>query len=335
MRRKLLLVVLCLSVPGLVLAHLCNDVFIQAKDNLVIKVDVRDGQLRIGEKASFRVYLLNTMDRDIVDIRLGVLTEHFDAMVAHAPDWRRFPQLKAVRGGGKKQYFTVTLQRKPGVPDGKYGIDLHLYNGRNKSMVFKTVDMGKSAGICELPRAKSIRIDAKADRAEWGKSYLASDFYAYVKKGRYYENVPALVQSRFRVTCDDENLYCLLNFQTVVPASADVATIYVARTSVDPKPVAVSFDRISGEVTCEKGTEGVEIKTDAQKRLIECRIPRKLLGIADVTDEKGKKVKLKSCHMNFARTVTSDKKKKSVTYWRGNRYSVLNPIVYGQFKIAE
>ena len=75
MRRKFWLVILCLSVSGVVFAHLCNDVFIQAKDNLVIKVDVRDGQLRIGKKGSFRIYLLNTMDRDIVDIRLDVLTD--------------------------------------------------------------------------------------------------------------------------------------------------------------------------------------------------------------------------------------------------------------------
>ena len=35
-------------------AHLCNDVFAQAKDNLAVKVDIRDGQLRINQTASFR-----------------------------------------------------------------------------------------------------------------------------------------------------------------------------------------------------------------------------------------------------------------------------------------
>ena len=55
MRRKLVLVALLAAVPTMALAHLCNDVFRQAKDNLAIKVDIRDGQLRIGQSASFRV----------------------------------------------------------------------------------------------------------------------------------------------------------------------------------------------------------------------------------------------------------------------------------------
>ena len=95
--------------------HLCNDVFAQAKDNLAVKVDIRDGQLRIGKSASFKVYLLNTMDRDIADIRLEVLSDQFNPTVTHAPDWQQFPCLKVK----KKEYFTVQLDRKPVGTDGR------------------------------------------------------------------------------------------------------------------------------------------------------------------------------------------------------------------------
>jgi hypothetical protein len=70
-------------------AHLCNDVFAQAKDNLVVKVDVRDGQLRISDTGTFRVYLLNTMDRDIERIELEIQSNEFDAEVTPGKNWNR------------------------------------------------------------------------------------------------------------------------------------------------------------------------------------------------------------------------------------------------------
>ena len=62
-------------------------------------MDIRDDQLRINTSAKFRVYLLNTMDRDIIDISLGIITDDFDTVVTSSPGWRSFPfKLLNIRG---------------------------------------------------------------------------------------------------------------------------------------------------------------------------------------------------------------------------------------------
>lgn len=329
MWRKLVLVAVCLSFPAAALAHLCNDVFVQAKDNLAVKVDVRDGQLRIGKTASFRVYLLNTMDREIAKIALEVRTNNkFTAKVTPSPAWKDYPKLysanpKARGKTGKKEYFQVTLTRKPGVPDGRYKIDLHIYNPRKKSMVFKTVNLGSAAGICEVPKATKVTVDGKASSTEWGKSFLATGFYSYVKKRKWFVNVPAADQSLFRVTADKDNLYLYLGFQGGAGATSDVADFYLA-PNVDATPVKFSVDRLTGKVTGSAGTAGVECKVGAGKTAVELKIPRKLAGVAGS----------KGFYANFTRTLTKGGKK-LVTYWRGNKHSADKPIGFAHFKVAE
>jgi hypothetical protein len=342
MLRKLAVVALCLAVPAGALAHLCNDVFAQASDNLAVKVDVRDGQLRIGETASFRVYLLNTMDRDIDGIALGITSEQFDAEVKPSPEWKTYPALntcakwrKSVKGDGKKEYFEVTLKRKAGVPDGKYQIGLTLFEPGKKDRVFRTVSLDDATAVCELPKAAGIKIDGEAPEAEWGKSALCTDFTAYVKvqklgKFAAFESQPAKEQPRFRLAADAENLYCLLQFPAVAGAEAagDDVALYVA-AGADAKPVVLTFDRLTGKVSGEKGSEGVEVKAGADKSILECRIPLELLGLKGA----------KGFCANFTRTVTAKdvegKEQKSVSYWRGNAPALLDPIVYGQFRIAQ
>jgi hypothetical protein len=304
-------------------AHLCNDVFAQAKDNLAVKVDIRDGQLRIAQEASFRVYLLNTMDRGIESIKLEVRSNEFTGQVVSSPDWKGFPSLKAVKEGGKKEFFTVTLQRKPGIPDGKYKIELRLFNPADQRQ-FKSVDLESAADLVALPRANGIRIDGQPQPAEWQNAALCTDFYTYGSgRGGFAENLKADAQVRVRMLCDDGNLYCLLNFQGGDNAQADEAVMYVASTSADA-PVAVTFNRLTGKVSVAKEGVAIEAAASPDKSAIECRIPRELLGANGA----------KAFRANFTRTLTTGQSK-TVTYWRGNAFSVLDPIVYGQFRIAE
>ncbi|MFH0964235.1 MAG: hypothetical protein V2A58_09515 [Planctomycetota bacterium] len=321
--RSLAAVLVVVFYPVLSFAHLCNDVFAQAQDNLAVKVDIRDGQLRIGEEAAFRVYLLNTMDRDIANINLEVASNEFGAEVRPSPSWNSFPVLRTTKSGGSKEYFSVRLRRKPGVPDGKYAIDLKLVDGQNRSRVLKALDVENAADVCDLPKAAGVRIDGKADGDEWRSAYLCAAFHDYVARGNYHENRDAREQSRFRVSVDDQFLYCLLGFQTDGAPSLDETGVYVA-ASPDERPVVVWFERVTGRVACERGTDGIEVKSNPAGNLVECRIPRRLLGIMDA----------KTFYLNFTRTVRSGNQE-TVSYWRGNKYSVLDPIVYGQFKIAE
>ena len=312
---------LCWAAP--VRAHLCNDVFQQAKDNLAVKVDIRDGQLRVGKEASFHVYLLNTMDRDIANINLEVRSSQFDAEVKPSPQWRSFPALKTNKRGGKKEWFEVTLARKRGVRDGRYQIQLHLFNARNRRQVFKTVDIDAAVGAYDLPVVDDIIIDGRGGRNEWRSSVLCSDFYNYVRSGRYFENRPAREQSRFRLACDQDNLYVLFNAQGGARAKSDRMTLYVA-SATDATPVAVSVDRISGRVSGIDDPGAVEVKTSDRKNAVEVRIPRALLGIGGVD----------SFYANVTRTLRLGGDE-LVSYWRGNKFSVMDPIVYGQFKITD
>jgi hypothetical protein len=327
MWRKILLAVLCVSIPAAAMAHLCNDVFVQAKDNLAVKVDVRDGQLRIGQQGSFRVYLLNTMDRAIAKIALEVRTGgNFTAQVKPSPDWKGFPVLKHVKGGGRKEYFEVTLTRKPGLPDGTYKIDLHLFNPKNPAQVFKTVDLGDAAGICEVPKAAAVKVDGSPTPAEWGKSLSCTNFCEYRKEGKYFVRVPGRDQTVCRLSADKDNLYACFSFQGGAGAKSDMARLYVTPT-LDSEPVKVTVDRVTGEATCDKGLTGVECKVSADKSVVELKVPRALLGVAGV----------KGFYANMARQVKTggDGQQTLITYWRGNSQSVNNPVEYAYFKVAE
>ena len=295
-------------------------------------MDIRDGQLRIGKEASFRVYLLNTMDRDIAEIALRVQSEEFNADVTQSPQWHSYPVLRAVKSKGKKQYFTVTLKRKPGVPDGKYKIKLDISSVKEHRS-FKVVDLNSAAGICTIPKSVFITVDGRPEEKEWAKTYLCTNFTSYKKAGQYMENHPARDASRCRVSADAENIYLLLQLQGGAGAQADQISLYAAgsherkdaqKDAQDVKPVVVTFDRKTGKVACDKGIEGIEYKTSANGEIIECKIPRALLGVKDA----------QNIYMNFTRTVTRENKKE-VTYWRGNAYSVQDPMVYGQFRIAK
>ncbi|MFA4986712.1 MAG: hypothetical protein WC712_09030 [Candidatus Brocadiia bacterium] len=335
MSRIAALVLILALLPAMAYGHLCNDVFVQAKDNLAVKVDVRDGQLRIGKEASFNIYVLNTMDRDIVNINLEVISKEFTAKVTPGPEWNGFPLLKTAKSGGKKETFNVSLKRNPKVPDGKYKIELRLFNGNNASQEFRKVDLESSADLLEIPKDPKITVDAKASASEWDKAPLITDFYLYVKRQQYFENVRCEDQPRFRLSADAKYVYCLFTFKGGGP-TADKATAYIA-PSVDAEPVWVSIERMKGKVEASKSSiEGIEVKMGSTKETIECKIPREFLGLESA--------ELKGLYANFTReTTTTAKDPKtgkpvSVTetaYWRGNSISVKNPVVFAFFTFAK
>jgi hypothetical protein len=294
-------------------AHLCNDVFIQAKDNLAVKVDIRDDQLRINTSAKFRVYLLNTMDRDIVDIRLGIITDDFDTEVNPSPDWRSFPYLKTINKKGQKEYFEVELRRKEGTPQGKYKIGLHLYNGQDKSMVFKTVDINDAMVTKIIPqKAAQLKIDGQVNSSEWKQALLCTSFYEYKKTGKYFENFSSMIQTRFRFTCDDEYLYCLIDFQD--KSKKDIANIYISNDyETEPTTISVLLQgrdiKINGKVSNDVITMFKGTKT-------EVAIPFKMLNLKE----------RKSFYTNMVRIQDN-----TWTYWRGNKSSFMDPVVFANF----
>ncbi|MBN1257578.1 MAG: hypothetical protein JXA52_07720 [Planctomycetes bacterium] len=334
MRSAACIIVFLLLIQPQILAHLCNDVFMQAKDNLAVKVDIRDGQLRIGKEAEFRVYLLNTMDREIASIYLEVLTEHFIPTVTPSPSWASYPSLQTKDKGGKKEYFTVKLQRKENLPDGQYEIKLRLIDAPKKnSKVFKTLDLNEASGVGVIPATTSVVIDGKAEREEWQDGFLCQDFYTYEQENvgarkNFLTNQPAQEKTRFRLLCDDKNLYCLISFSDAAdPAKQDSTTIYLAH-DMDDKPATITIDRHSLAVACSQPMTGIIAKATESKKMIECQIPFSALGLLKDTGQE--QTDVMQFLLNFTRNLTINGQKK-VLYWQGNDLSFLDPVIYGCF----
>ncbi len=293
-------------------AHLCNDVFDQARDNLAVKVDIRDGQLRINREASFRVYLLNTMDRDIVDIRLEIISPEFDATVAPAPDWKRFPYLRTAVRGGKKEFFDVTLARKSGTADGKYTIGLRLFNGQDRTMEFKTVAIAEAMAVVAVPRAPAaLRIDGAPGRAEWTGAALVDGFNKSARVGRYIENARSDCETRVRFCADDRHLYALVT-APAIGADDTLRLFFAADTEAEVRRLAVNLktgaltDAPEGAVALPS-PDGIEVRLP----LAGLNLPRSFL-------------------VNLARDRGG-----SLSFWRGTGAAVDNPVVFGRLVLAD
>lgn len=300
------------------LAHLCNDVFAQAKDNLAVKVDVRDGQLRINKEGSFRVYLLNTMDRDIANINLEIESPDFDSVVTPAPEWKGFPVLRTAVRGGKKEYFDVALTRKSGTADGKYSIGLRLFNGRNPSMVFKTVDINDAAAIVPIPlRASSLKVDGVAQKEEWAEALLCSSFSEYHKKGNYQENVPSEFQTRVRFSHDKDSLYALLTCPDA--GEQDRIKIFLAADQ-STAPRVITVDLKTAQVADAEAMPGIVCKRSEEAGGIELSLPLASAGLSGA----------KAFFANLAR-----ERDGRTLAWRGNSASVGDPVSFASFRLNE
>jgi hypothetical protein len=309
-------VVFCIGLlPALAFGHLCNDVFAQAKDNLAVKVDVRDDQLRVNGTASFRVYLLNTMDRDIANIQLEVQSPEFNVEVKPSADWKRFPALQTKKNGGQKEFFDVKITRKPDTAQGKYKIGLRLFNGDNKSMEFKTVDVGDAVAEMAVPaKAPTLKIDGNVEQAEWENALLCTSLYEYKKEKDFNANCNSNIQTRFRFSRDDNNLYSMIDFQTA--GKKDSAKIYISKDS-DTAPIVVVANPHEGKAFIE-GKDDVQFNCKVADTKMEIEMPLEKLNV------KGQKT--------FCVNMTREQDDVQ-TYWRGNSISVSDPVVYAIFVV--
>jgi len=293
-------------------AHLCNDVFVQARDNLAVKVDIRDGQLRINQEASFRVYLLNTMDRDIVDIRLEVISPEFTGVVKPAPDWKGFPYLRTSLKGGRKEFFEVTLNRKQGTADGKYTIGLRLFNGQQPGMEFKTVAIADAMAVVPVPHApRDLRVDGTPGRAEWGGAALLSGFSASVKKGGYLENQHSDCETRVRFSADDRYLYALVTAPVI--GDADRLSFFFA-ADPDAEVRKIGLDLKTGVLS--GAPDGAQ--SAASRDGVEVRIPLGGLNLP------------RSFLVNIARW-----RDESLSFWRGTGSALDNPVVFARVVLTD
>ncbi|MHC4916081.1 MAG: hypothetical protein ACYTGB_11390 [Planctomycetota bacterium] len=316
------------------------DVLKNAADSIRIRPDIR--QLQINRQASFRVYIVNSLPRDVYGTQLVVNSEQFTAEVKPSPNWKSFPTLESCVEGYPRVWFDVTLTRKPDVADGKYDIGFGLSVAQVPKKYFqpdgkpverkrirsKTVapqSLADSAEIVSLPQAEGIVVDGKAGEEEWKKAFLCTGFVSHKIRNSFSVRKYPDTQhpSRFRVCADKEAVYCMLNLGGGKGAVSDAASVYLAG-SIESKPVKITVDRLTGKVSCEKGLEGVQVKPSADKTVFECRIPRSFIGIGEKDP----------VYANFSRAVKAKRRDQMFDYaffWRGSHYIAEDVAVYPLF----
>jgi hypothetical protein len=309
---KKVLLILLLGAQFVLWGHLCNDVFRQSSNRLAIKVDTRDGQLRINQAGTFRVYLQNSMDRDIEQIGLRVSAKGFKAIARPSGNWRSFPTLITTYRGGRKEYFEVSLIRKPGVLQGKHTLKLFVTCG---GRVLKSYKVGMPAEKMVIPaKSPMLRIDGSVNAAEWGNTKLCASFYEIRKRKK--KNSP--VQTRVRFSHDQQALYCLVDFQK--KGNLDQVNLYTAKDQ-SAEPVNVSIDLQAAKVSCSPKAPGNErikaaIKPGGTK--VELRIPFQLLQLTGQS------------HFFLNMTRKQDDR---MTYWRGEAKNLSDPSVFEKFEL--
>ncbi|HOX06524.1 MAG TPA: hypothetical protein PK280_08995 [Planctomycetota bacterium] len=313
---------------------LCN-AKMQVKDNLSIRMGVRDGQLRLGEsEGSFRIYLVNTMNRALFDLKLVATGPEFDAKIEPSPDWKEYPTLETAVRGGREQYFTVTLKRKPGVADGKYKVGLHLWSshaGYKEPWKFVELDLAAAQEVLTVPADAKVQLDGKVEEEEWKVGLLCTDLHCFAATGKkhpawvlpFYQNLPAKESSRFRLSADGEKLYCLMQLPGGDGAKADSASLHLA-SGPEAKPLTVTVNRLTGEVTSSEPVAGLVIKADAERRAFEIAVPRSALGAKDAV----------TFRANFSRALTDAEGKDQSSFWRGNAMSLKIPASFPEFRVG-
>ncbi len=132
--------VLCISLGSFLPAwgHLCDDVWRQ-KDKLIVKPEFQN--LVIKDKAQFKVFLQNNMDRAIEEISLEGKSRAFDIEIT--PEKMGVPNDRRV-------HFDVGISLREGLSSGKYPIHFRLV-AKSVGKTFKEFDMDT-----ELKREKAL-----------------------------------------------------------------------------------------------------------------------------------------------------------------------------------
>jgi len=98
-------------------AHLCDNVFRQA-DKLIVKPETYN--IVVKDKATFKIFLQNNMDRGIAEIKLLAESPAFDFQVY--PEKMSIPKDQRV-------YFEVTMIPRPNISSGNYPVTFRLVGG--------------------------------------------------------------------------------------------------------------------------------------------------------------------------------------------------------------
>ncbi len=309
------------------------------RDNLTIKADVSDSQLRFDKECSFRVYLYNTMSHPFWNVKLEVLSDQFEATVVPSPRWKTYPDVQSAATGGTREYFTVTLKRKAGVPDGEYDVSLRVYPCNMVPKLNAMLTIAEAMDQHEVLLRPEVKMDGRVRPQDWNASPALTDFSSYVKSNEqeFFFCRPT-DQTRVHVAADRDNIYMLLTCMGTYDRSVKGNEVRIyASSAIEAKPMTFTLDESTGQVTPGQPAPGlgcVKCQDDPEApgsvAVYEVRIPRSSLGMTNGV-----------LYLNFCRVVAGrlparnrkDKPMPEYSYWRGNDLSAKDPVVFGRMVI--
>ncbi|MCM8784779.1 MAG: hypothetical protein NC827_04985 [Candidatus Omnitrophica bacterium] len=196
--KKEYLVFFFMSLCVFIYAHLCDNVFRQA-DKLIVKPEVYN--IVVKDKATFKIFIQNNMDRGIAEISLEPESYAFDFNVT--PKKMSIPKNAQV-------FFEVTITPKQGIRTGTYPLKFRLVGGGKefKSFTLESLTEKKETtydfDLSKLPVIKPTTnppiIDGSFGDQCWKNSTILSNFCSLKGSEAFYKTWAM-------ITFDKDNLY--------------------------------------------------------------------------------------------------------------------------------
>ncbi|MGC9065805.1 MAG: hypothetical protein ACP5JO_04170 [Candidatus Ratteibacteria bacterium] len=246
--------------------HLCDNVFRQA-DKLIVKPETYN--IVVKDKATFKIFLQNNMDRGIAEIRLLAESPAFDFQIY--PEKMSIPKDQRV-------YFEVTMIPKPSTSSGNYSVTFRLVGGGRQFKSFSidiSGDKGDSGEIKKetqqtsqvpLMKTRSIlsvrrtnqspKIDGRIVEECWKNAGVAGNFCLFNQGKPVYQTVGLLAY-------DSEAMYLAFYCRDGTPekiSDKDKIEIQISpdRTGKNYYSIILTGDE---KISCKKASFNGEFQT--------------------------------------------------------------------------
>jgi len=298
-------------------------------DNITLRADISESDLKTKGEVSFPVYVINTMNAPLPGVSLDVLSDQFEVKVSPSPAWKTFPEL-AKQNLSAKEYFTVTLKKKSAAPGLPCDIVLKLYSTQAKGkQLIAFLPLMETLDSHEVPLVSSFTFDGTTNPKKWGNSFSIHDLMSYEQSPTGTSQRKDVSRTRVQLVADKEYLYLLVTFfQVMVDGTIEIDVA----TSMDDKPVSIVLNRKDGAIRSSLPSECIEFKKCLDDPLMildekdpfkgppadtyEGRISRKALGISPG-------------NVFFINVIYNKQ-----YFWRGNQTSSANSVIFGRMMIV-
>jgi len=345
-------------------AHICDDVFRQ-KNKLVVKPEFQN--LVIKDKGTFKIFLMNNMDRAIAGIKLQGKSNVFNIKISLKQ--MGVPQAKG--DPSKKVHFTVEIEPKSkNIKAGRYPLYFRLV-GYQRGREFKSFSVGTqlqstvvkkiieekkaTAYVVPIKKSQPPDMDGLLNDTCWKGGVAVSDF-SCSSGGKAKERTLVFLRH------DSQNLYLGTyckdssgpdSSRPDMVRSCQANTLYFyLGNPPENKCYRMDFPR-GGEVKIhEFGIKDGLVSGSAKKVAVtvvkkeksppgeakfwtvEAAIPLKAIGIKDISQAQLSLNVVRSNNI-VRKSAQISLEEKEIHFWKGNRRNYLQISQFGQLSFGE